>query len=89
MKQKDDWRLGGHERHLRGVMVIRRKQRHYSRNPEWDHDQCQFCGATSSLLDNPDYLKEGYATTDDYRWICPVCYEDFKYDLDWKVMADQ
>jgi hypothetical protein len=89
MKEKDDWRLQGQERYLRGVTLIRRKYRQYPRNPEWDHDHCEFCWATFSLLDNPDYLKEGYATKDDYRWICPACFEDFKDDFDWTVTGDQ
>jgi hypothetical protein len=31
-------------------------------------------------------LQEGYATEDNYRWICEECFEDFKDLFDWKVM---
>jgi hypothetical protein len=28
--------------------------------------------------DHPDILKEGWATPDEYRWICSTSFEDFR-----------
>ena len=49
---------------------------------EWDHDHCAFCWETFS--DYPDTLHEGYTTEDNYYWICPTCYNDFKEMFKWK-----
>jgi hypothetical protein len=89
MKEKDDWRLQGQERYLMGSTLIHRKYRQNPNNPDWDHDHCEFCGETFSLFDEPEYLKEGYATDDDYRWICPTCFDDFKEDFKWQVKEEK
>ncbi|MDT7806778.1 MAG: hypothetical protein QOJ70_591 [Acidobacteriota bacterium] len=39
--------------------------------------------------DYPDVLHEGYATEDNYRWICEQCFKDFKDLFEWKVMAEK
>ncbi len=89
MVSKDDWRRQGQERYLSSVVLVRRPYRLYPKDPAWDHDHCEFCGAKFSLLDAPDHLKEGYATEDDYRWICPTCFEDFAEEFKWTVKHDQ
>jgi hypothetical protein len=38
--------------------------------------------------DHPDTLHEGYATQDDYFWICERCFQDFRDKFRWKVIAD-
>ncbi len=81
----DDWRKQGQERFLRGVVLVHRLYRQREQNPRWDHDHCEFCGATFSLLDKPEYLKEGYATEDDYYWMCQTCFDDFKDEFQWQV----
>jgi len=52
---------------------------------KWDHDHCAFCGTKFSPEGCPGSLREGYATEDNYRWICPTCFEDFKDTCEWKV----
>ena len=89
MKEEDDWRLQGQERYLMGSTLILRAYRLNAKNPEWDHDHCEFCGKTFSLEDIPDALKEGYATEDDYRWICSTCFLDFREDFKWQVIEDR
>jgi hypothetical protein len=34
----------------------------------------------------PGVLDEGYAT-DDARWVCPTCFEDFKQLFAWTVIG--
>jgi hypothetical protein len=84
---KDDWRRPGGE-FLHGVPLVHRKYRHNQKNPKWDHDHCEFCGVTFSLMDTPEDLKEGYATEDDYRWVCPKCFEDFRDEFKWVVREE-
>ncbi len=36
--------------------------------------------------DYPDVLHEGYATLDEYRWICDECFRDFHKQLKWVVV---
>ncbi len=88
MKENDDWRLQGQERYLMGSTLIHREYRQNPRNSDWDHDHCAFCGKPFSLEDIPDALKEGYATEDDYRWICSICFLDFKDDFKWPVIEN-
>jgi hypothetical protein len=83
-----DWRLTGQEGYLRGVTLVRRRYRRYRKNPEWDHDHCEFCWAKFMIEDYPGVLHEGYATLDDYRWICDRCFDDFKELFDWKLAAE-
>jgi hypothetical protein len=39
--------------------------------------------------DAPDALHVGYATEDDYRWICDSCFAEFKDQFRWVVVADE
>jgi hypothetical protein len=72
-----DWRLQGQEHYLKGQTF--RFKKYADRTTATDHDHCEFCGAKFS--DIPGELTEGYATLDDYRWICSPCFEDFKTDF--------
>lgn len=38
--------------------------------------------------DYPGVLHQGYATQDDYRWICESCFEDFKEMFEWTVIDE-
>jgi hypothetical protein len=33
-----------------------------------------------------DTFDQGYATKDDYRWICEQCFANFNNLFDWKVI---
>ena len=81
-----DWRLMGQEKYLAGAELCRRVYRCYPENPDWDHDHCEFCGATFIVEDYPDVLHDGYCTLDEYRWICGDCFEDFKEMFVWRVV---
>ena len=85
---KSDWRLQGQEKYLRGVTLVHRHYRPYPKDPKWDHDHCEFCMATFMVEDLPDVLHQGYATQDDYRWICRQCFEDFREMFGWSVIEE-
>jgi len=81
--------MQGQEGYLMGVTLIHRKYRQNPHNPNWNHDHCEYCGEIFSLFDDPEHLKEGYTTEDDYRWICSTCFNDFKDDFEWKVIEEK
>lgn len=80
----NDWRLHGQEKGDVGLTWYHRKWRTYSES--WDHDHCEYCMACFSSA--PEDIHEGYASEDNYHWICPTCYNDFKELLDWKTVED-
>jgi hypothetical protein len=83
----DDWRLMGQEKYLQGVKLYWRQ---YTRHSEtWDHDHCSFCGAKFMVEDYPDVLHVGYATDDQYHWVCEDCFEDFKDRFQWEVVKKE
>ncbi len=83
-----DSRLRGQENYLAGAKLVRRPYRRYAANPNWDHDHCAFCWAKFMVEDCPDVLHEGYATLDDYHWICEGCFQDFREQFRWTVVDD-
>ena len=88
-KTKDgDWRLQGQEEYLTGVSLVHRPYRRYAANPEWDHDHCAFCLAKFMIEDRPNVLHEGYASSDDYHWICESCFLDFQEQFGWTIAGD-
>ena len=73
----DDWRLTNQASYLTGAVLTHRT---------WagdDHDHCEFCFAKFSERDGD--LLEGWTTSDEYRWICPTCFEDFGERFGWRV----
>ncbi len=84
MDFSEDWRNTGQDAYLTGVKLFFKKYTIY--REEWDHDHCAFCGIKFSLS-IPGCLTEGYATADDYRWICPECFEDFREHFKWDVQT--
>lgn len=83
MIEKDDWRLRGQEKYLKGATLYRTKYTPSSKT--WGHDHCEFCWAEFSLESCPDSLQEGWTTEDNYHWICKQCFEDLKELFVWKV----
>ena len=83
MIERNDWRLHGQENYLKGAKLVWKRYTRYS--ADWDHDHCQFCMAKFMDIDTPEVLREGYATLDNYSWICKRCYEDFKQMFAWQV----
>lgn len=86
MPDPSDWRLQGQEKYLLGVTLVRRRYRRYSAT--WDHDHCEFCGAKFMVEPSENLLHEGYATADDYRWVCVPCFDDFREQFDWNVVSE-
>jgi len=78
-----DWRLQGQEAYLLGAAL--RRRRYAPPRADWDHDHCEFCSAKFMDADLPDALREGYATSDGYRWICDRCFEDFRARFGWSL----
>lgn len=60
----------------------------YRRHSETsDHDHCEFCGAKFAEPELiPDALHVGYATADEYRWVCEECFDDFRERFGWNVV---
>lgn len=79
---RDDWRLQGQERFLKGATLCWRTYTPY--RPEWDHDHCEFCSRKLSARTGD--INEGYSTADGYHWICRDCFADFKDLFEWTVV---
>lgn len=86
MSDPSDWRICGQEAYLQGVTLVHRRYRRYPKDPSWDHDHCSFCWAKFMVEDYPDVLHVGYATVDDYYWVCETCFQDFKEKFQWNVI---
>ena len=80
-----DWRLTNQEKYLKGATL--RFLRYRQPRADWDHDLCEFCWAKFAESEGAGILHEGYATTQDNRWICRQCFADFKDLFGWKVEA--
>lgn len=85
---KSDWRLQGQQKYLQGVILVHRHYWQSPRGADWDRDHCEFCSAKFMIQDLPDVLHVGYATQDDYRWICEQCFTDFKDMFEWQVVNE-
>ena len=83
MHDKNDWRLTNQEKYLKGITLQLKKYKRY--RDDWDHDHCEFCWEKFSEKLNKAVLSEGYATEDNYRWICIRCFEDFKDLFGWNI----
>jgi hypothetical protein len=74
---------------LRGEPMIFKPYRQWSE--DWNHDHCQACSATLCELDGPDYLHEGWATTEAYEmgaecaWLCAACFEELAGELELRI----
>lgn len=84
---KSDWHWSNAGPHLQGLTLYRR--RWTMTRPQWDHDHCELCGSKFMAQDRaiPDTLHEGYATDDEYSWVCAQCFADFRDHYRWSVGA--
>ena len=89
MATDSDWRLRGQEQYLTGLTLIRRAYRRYAKNPNWDHDHCEFCWTKFAPDASPDVLHEGYCTEDEYHWVCTQCFNDFQDRFQWSVIKKE
>lgn len=83
MVEKNDWRLRGQEKYLKGVTLYREKYTQYSETG--NHDHCEFCWAEFCLENCLNSPHGGWTTEDNYCWICEQCFEDLKELFAWKV----
>ena len=88
MTDWSDSRITNQKSYLKGAKLVQRAYRRYSKNPDWDHDHCAFCWAKFMAQDCSDVLRKGYATVDDYHWVCERCFDDFKDLFEWKVINE-
>jgi hypothetical protein len=65
------------EAYLKGVKLLSATR---------DHNHCEFCGSRFSL--RPGDLSEGYTTENQYRWICTLCFQDFRASFEWPVINE-
>jgi hypothetical protein len=86
MTGANDWRLTNQAEYLGGVTLVRKIW--VRPKPDWDHDHCAFCWAKFTDVDGPEFLREGYTTSDDYYWICPTCFIDFREQFGWHVVGE-
>ena len=71
----------GQEKYLMGETF--RFKAYVERSTDTDHDHCEFCGQ-KFMEEGKDTIQEGYATLDDYWWVCPTCFQDFKESFQFK-----
>jgi hypothetical protein len=85
MIDKGDWRLTGHQaNYLHGELL--RFSAYRRPRPGWTHDRCEFCWTPFDPERREGCATEGFYT-EDRRWICEPCYEDFKVLFDWRLEA--
>ena len=78
-----DWRINNQEKFLGGKEFTLKKYTAYSET--WDHDHCEFCGV--KFMENTKSIKsenienEGFATNDNYHWVCKTCFKDFAKEM--------
>jgi len=83
MIDKHDWRLTGHQaNYLHGELL--RYAPYRPPRPGWTHDRCEFCWTRFAPQKREGCASEGFHT-EDHRWICESCYEDFKVIFDWRL----
>lgn len=78
-----DWRIDN-AKWTRGAVLHFRKYAAYREG--WEHDHCEACWAKFAESGSPETLSEGYVTDDNYRWICPSCFQDLKEDMGWRLV---
>ena len=83
MPRKDRWLedFG----HLRGLTLHHRK--YFLWAAHWDHDHCELCNRTFLVPGTPwatsDSVTEGWATEDEYDWVCDSCYAKHRLRFRW------
>ncbi len=81
MIDKNDWRLlRGQINYLQGVDLVFHSYIPQSKNN--DHDHCAFC---MQKFSQPSQY--GYSTINNYTWICPQCFQDFRDMFHWNVIS--
>ena len=83
MISKDDWRLTGNQaNYMHGELL--RFGPYKPRKKGFEHDHCEFCFRRFASAERQNFCSEGFFT-EDKRWICETCYDDFKVLFDWQI----
>lgn len=81
MIDTDDWRMQG-QHYLREELL--RYRAYVPRKKGLERDHCEFCWKPFRTVVIEGVVGEGFVT-EDSRWICEPCYEDFKVIFDWRL----
>jgi hypothetical protein len=61
---------------------------------EWDHDHCQFCsapfevaGSQAALSRKGGAQSHGWASEDEYHWVCDSCFAELRELHGWRTRA--
>lgn len=76
---ENDWRNRGQMKYLYGVTLYYKRFSSKIR----EHDHCEFC--FSKFSDYASDLHQGYATENNYYWVCEECFNDLKILFKWKL----
>lgn len=77
----DDWRLVGQEDYMKNINIKKVGIKELQLKAANWHEHCEFCMSKITNKSSTEY----YTTEDEYRWICPKCYADFKESFNWKL----
>jgi hypothetical protein len=86
MREPNDWRLRNQLSYFKRAELSWRDYRAF--RPGWEHDHCEFCSAKFSEGNDSEALHAGFTTCDEYRWVCPQCFADFKDLFEWRVIVE-
>ena len=77
-----DWRTESAQ-FTKGLSFALKRYERYTE--QWDHDHCAAC--TEKFSETiPGALRQGYATPDNYYWICHNCFNELKEEMGWKLI---
>jgi hypothetical protein len=98
----DDWRRGGQEKYLLGATLTWRRYQALRKTWEHEHCEFCWAkfldanfsrAAAEALAADPELLAEGYTEAPGgslppgEHWICRPCFEDFREEFGWTVVA--
>lgn len=87
MNTEADWRLQNQEAYLSNLGW--KKKYYFQYREGWDHDHCEFCGATFSVgAKHEGSIDHGYTAKQGYYWVCEQCFSDFQEQFNWKVVSE-
>ncbi len=84
MVSEDDWRIRRQGDYLKGKTFYFHEFAQWS--DTWDHEHCEFCWRSFSDQDGDEH--NGYSTLDDFTWVCPQCFNDFKDVYSFNLLSE-
>ena len=80
---QNDWRLTNQMKYLHRAQLTKALFRPTISS---DHEHCEFCWG--KFGQDPNQLRSGYCTIDQYRWICEKCFHDFEVMFEWDIISE-